>query len=444
MNETSHPWGAARALLAALLLGYAWRLQDLFPVVDPLKPVTLATGAFLIVLLLDRRLPAEFVTVARRPPALFGVILGALAFAGVPFSLYPGMSLSFALQNVLPAVVLMIGIAAAIEYSLDAYRLSAVHVIGALVFSVVVLTRYNVGPDGRLGDLAYYDANGLGFILVCALPLTEWCAQHSIRREARLGALAAIAVLLVTIVRTGSRGAFLGLAAVVAYGVFANRSAPLRRRFGLALLSGLLLVGAGGKNYWTMMDTILHPTQDYNWEGNSEGGRMSVWKRGIGYMIDRPLTGVGAGAFSVAEGTISPLANVQQYGVGLKWSVAHNSFVQVGAELGFPGLLAFMALLFVGLGRARRAVVLGLAVGDRRAAAMGDALAASLVGYAVSGFFLSEGFSALPYSIVGIAIGLHAALTRQASGALQVAPASVAVPEIGRAAIEWSAWNSDA
>ena len=444
MNETPHRWGAARTLLAVALLGYAWRLQDLFPVIGHVKPVMLVTGAFLVVLLLDRRLPLEFGTVATRAPAVYAVILCALALIGVPFSLFQGLSLSVALKDLVPAVVLMIGIGAATEYPLDAYRLSSVHVIGALLFSAVVLTRYNVGPDGRLGDLVYYDANGLGLVLVCTLPLAEWCAQYSTRPVARLGALATIGVLLLTIVKTGSRGAFLGLVAVVAYGIFANRSAPLRRRFGLAVLAGVLLVATAGKQYWTDMDTILHPTQDYNWVGKDESGRMSVWKRGIGYMVGHPITGVGIGAFPVAEGTISRLAKVQDYGEGLKWSAAHNSFVQVGAELGFPGLLVFLALLFAGLGRARRAVMLGLAVGDERAAAMGDALAASLVGYMVSGFFLSEGYSVFAYSMIGIAIGLHEALVRQASVPNQAAPTSVPVPGVGGAAIELPAWNTDA
>ena len=444
MNETPHPWGAARTLLAAALLGYVWRLQDLFPVIGHIKPVTLVTGAFLVVLLLDRQLPTQFGSVATRAPAIFAVILGGLAMIGVPFSLYPGMSLSVALKDLAPAIILMIGIGAAIQYPLDAYRLSAVQVIGALVFSTVVLTRYSIGAGGRLGDLVYYDANDLGLVLVCTLPLAEWCAQYSTRLAARIGALIIIGVLLLTIVKTGSRGAFLGLVAVVAYGIFANRSAPLRRRFGLAVLAGVLLVGTAGKQYWTDMDTILHPTQDYNWVGNAEGGRMSVWKRGIGYMLGHPITGVGVGAFPVAEGTISPLAKVQDYGVGLKWSAAHNSFVQIGAELGFPGLLMFVALLFAGLGLARRAVAFGLAVGDQRAAAMGDALAASLVGFAVSGFFLSEAYSPYVYSVIGIAIGLHEALVRQVSVAEQAARTSIPVPEVGGAAIELPAWNTDA
>ncbi len=411
--------------------------------VNAFKPIALVTGALLVVLLLDRRLPSEFVAVASRSPAIFGVILGLLALAGVPFSLNQGQSFGVALTELVPSVFLMIAIGAAIEHPIDAYRLSAVHVVGALIFSVFVLTRFTVGAGGRLGNLVHYDANDLGLLLVCTLPLAEWCALHSARLAARLGALAAIPVFLVTLVKTGSRGGFLGLVAVVAYGIFANRSAPLRRRLGLAALAGVLLVGAAGATYWKDMNTILNPTRDYNWAGQSETGRMSVWKRGMGYMLDHPVTGVGAGAFAHAEGTISPLAQRQMYGEGLKWSAPHNSFLQVGAEIGLPGLAAFLALLIAALARARRAVVLGLAVGDGRAAAMGDALAASLVGYAVSGFFLTQGYAPFTYSLIGIAIGLHGALAREAMGDEWVAPVSVPARALGGAGSELTVWNAD-
>ena len=135
---------------------------------------------------------------------------------------------------------------------------------------------------------------------------------------------------------------------------------------------------------------------------------MSIWGRGIGYAADRPLTGVGVGAFNIAEGTISPLARQQEYGKGLKWSSPHNSFVQVLAETGAVGFVIFLAILFyayraaarlarASLGRSRRA---------RRYGELAQAHAAAIAGYVVSGFFLSQGYAPYLYFVIGMIIGL--------------------------------------
>src|SRR3989442_13656065 len=104
---------------------------------------------------------------------------------------------------------------------------------------------------------------------------------------------------------------------------------------------------------------------------------MEVWKRGIGYMLGRPLLGVGAQAFGVAEGTLAPEAvEREEYGKGFKWSTAHNAFVEIGAEIGVLGLLLFGALLvggFRGLARARRGP-------QREAAVLARALGGALGG----------------------------------------------------------------
>src|SRR5678815_3555338 len=94
--------------------------------------------------------------------------------------------------------------------------------------------------------------------------------------------------------------------------------------------------------YWQQMGTIASES-DYN--RTDETGRVQIWKRGIGYMLSNPLLGVGAGNFPAAEGLLSPFAQRQQFGVGVRWSAAHNTLVQVGAELGVVGLVLFVALV---------------------------------------------------------------------------------------------------
>jgi len=137
---------------------------------------------------------------------------------------------------------------------------------------------------------------------------------------------------------------------------------------------------------------------------------MAIWKRGIGYMADRPLTGVGLAAFPTAEGTISPLADRQMFGRGVKWSAAHNSFVQVGAELGVLALVVFTATVFGALLMMGRLARDALARGDRGIAAFARAQGAVMVGYLVAGFFLSQAYAPFLFVSLGLIVGFDVAV----------------------------------
>src|SRR5204863_417492 len=86
---------------------------------------------------------------------------------------------------------------------------------------------------------------------------------------------------------------------------------------------------------------------DYNWQ--SQEGRREIWFRGLGYMLDHPLVGIGINNFERAEGTISDKARRSFAGDPIRWTAPHNSFVQVGAELGFPGLILWSSLIILDL-----------------------------------------------------------------------------------------------
>ncbi|MEO6864362.1 MAG: O-antigen ligase family protein, partial [Gemmatimonadaceae bacterium] len=167
----------------------------------------------------------------------------------------------------------------------------------------------------------------------------------------------------------------------------------------------LIMTVLGSATYWNMMRTILHPKDDYNMK--EQAGRKFVWKRGVGYMISRPLLGVGAAAFEQAEGTISAIS--RQYaaeGRGLKWSTAHNSFVLVGAELGVGGLVLFVTMIgtsFYHLGQIKSGPD-GDPVVTPEDAALAQTLIASLIGFCVAGFFVSASYSAFLYALIGLVI----------------------------------------
>ena len=130
---------------------------------------------------------------------------------------------------------------------------------------------------------------------------------------------------------------------------------------------------------------------------------MEIWKRGIDYMMTYPVFGVGVGAFPMAEGTLALEAREQrQYGRNVKWSAAHNPFIQIGAELGVLGLIAFVALL-VGAFRTLSKVRRG---SPAEAAMFAQLLTACLVGFMVGAFFSSQAYASYLYMLLGLIVGL--------------------------------------
>lgn len=216
--------------------------------------------------------------------------------------------------------------------------------------------------------------------------------------------------------RSGSRGGFLGLIAVgIALFFLVNRVALAKR---LAFLGAVVIALAitAPAGYWDQMKTILNPTEDYNW--NAESGRRNVAKRGIGYMMSRPITGLGVDNFPRAEGTISEGARDRDWGrdLGVRWTAAHNSFVQIGAETGIPGLMVFCSIVFGGIIamlRVRRRLPRAWAHGDEEERFLFYAaqyLPVSLVGFAVTAFFVSFAYLDTIYILAALMAGFYVSL----------------------------------
>lgn len=400
-------------LVAGLLLTYVWRVQDLYPILAAIKfPAVVsffALGLFLFHGYATRSMGRYQDNVVRG--CLF---LLAWMVLSVPGGVYPGLSFRFIVGDHIKTVLMMLMIISAVRTFKDVERLVAVQLGGAALYCVLILVKFEVGMNGRLGDLAFYDANDLSMLIVCTLPIAVYFMRPSATGMYRLMAISAAAVFVLATVKAGSRGGFLGLLAVAVYLLLAFRTISARVRIGAVAGCAVLLFAFAGPQYWQLMGTLLHPKDDYNWSGNNDVGRMAIWERGVGYIKDRPILGVGANAFPVAEGMLSEAGQRQQYGIGFKWSAAHNSFIQVGAELGLPGLIALLFALYhsvqacAELGRRHPR---GFRVSDDKAS-LGQALVGTIVGYMVCGFFLSQGYSAYLYATFGIIVGLRVVAAR--------------------------------
>ena len=401
------------------MLLYVWRLHDIFSILRAVPLFTLVSVACVVLYVLNGY-PRRSLRRLRHPIFWLVCALLALLVLSVPFSLYQGASFRFVVNDHAKILVVMILLTASIRDLNDLERFLWVNVFGAAVTAVTLLTIAERNAQGRLELRYYYDANDLALILVMTLPLMVYLLRrHSSRALESLFVVGAIVISLAGIAATGSRGGFLALLAVLSFMLVAYRSLSVRTRVLAVTVAAAALAVAGTDQFWARMNTMLHPAEDYNWVGRAESGRLEVWKRGLGYMIDRPFTGVGASAYAVAEGTISEMARERGYGV--QWTVAHNSFIQVGAELGVPALLVFIALLYI-TGRTcwRISRQSGTPGGQRSPpnseAVLAAALLAILTGYLVGGFFLSQAYNKFLYMLFGFVIALDWLATRRFEG----------------------------
>ncbi len=328
------------------------------------------------------------------------LVIGAL---GVPLGAYPGKALEFLRVDYLSLVLYFLLTVASIRSRADLERLMFLHVVGAAIYSVNAL-KTAVGADGRLSHLTVYDANDFGFMLVCTLPLAVYFLRTNAKPLIRLLVGLAVVVFVVQLVRTGSRGAFLGLIGVSGYLLFWFKGIPVRVRAAAVAIGLITIAAAGTDRYWEMMSTIANPSEDYNM--TEKGGRVEIWKRGLGYMLRYPIAGVGFDNFGVAEGQSDLNRARAAEGRGWVQNASHNSFIQMGSEGGLIGLGLFLVLLVWSFQACSWRPPADRPPMGRDEQALGRALAGSLVGYCIAGFFVSQAYSTFLYSILGLIAGL--------------------------------------
>lgn len=398
-------WDLLLGCLAAYLATAVGRIHEVFPILLYLKP-TLLAAALSIGLYLLQKSPRRQMGLLYSPTTVWLIGLVAWGALSVPAALNQGLAFH-SWTDYARTMIMCFVVAASVRLPRDIARLLLVYFGVTVAYVAVVLSRFQLGGDNwRLGDLYTYDANDLATFIVTAMPFGLYFVIGQRRLVWRLLAIGGLIVLAVGLIRSGSRGGFLAFLAVGAFVLLMMTTIPKRSRVGGLVVILIVLLGTANDKYWTQMQTIVHYDQDYN--VTSETGRVRIWKRGIGYMEDHPLFGVGMRNFPVAEGTISPIARLRERGIGVWWGAAHNTYVQVGAELGFPGLLLYLGVIgtaFASLRRAARRALRAHPQGGE-VSRLAQSLMAALVGFAVGSFFLSLAYADMLYMLIALTIGL--------------------------------------
>lgn len=254
---------------------------------------------------------------------------------------------------------------------------------------------YRVG--GPMGDPNFYAQ-----ILLPLVPL----ALDRLRQERswpwRLAAAWALAVCVLAIIFTFSRGAFIAL--VMMLGLIVVRHRPKPRHLVVALLISAPLVVAMPSQYRARIMTILDVLPGSNADPRSEvsfRGRTSELLAGWMMFTDHPLFGVGFHNYPAHYRSYSRLIGLDPR---REDRAPHSLYVEVGAETGLVGLTVFGMLLWGVFGRMHRSRQALAASGLIGLGEIVAALSVGILGYLAAAVFLHAAYPRFFWLLVGIAL----------------------------------------
>ena len=265
------------------------------------------------------------------------------------------------------------------------------------------------GPGGMLED-----NNDFALAMVMNVPLLWYLGiEAQSRAWVKRATQVAVALTIVTIVLTHSRGAFLALCATGLW--IAWRSGQLvRASLGLGVFAVLFLMLAP--------ESVLERlASSGDTKESSANARLTAWATALRMISDNPLLGVGLRNFQprFREYSVIPL------GPDSTTYVAHNSYLQIWAESGSLAFVAYLLLLGSVFVACRRVHRMSRQREDLQwAGVYARMMEATTVGFLVGAFFLNRGHFDLVYHWLALVTSLVAIV----SAAYLAAPVAATAP----------------
>jgi O-antigen ligase len=315
-----------------------------------------------------------------------------------------------------------------IAYTAVRDRRAAIRILAALVVgaSIAALSAIVAPPppesaiSGRAAGTVG-DPNELAAALLVGMTMAAAFAVNK-HISAPLRALSAgSAVLCLTgILISLSRGGLLGLAAALLIAIIVGG----RWRGRVMAICGTLAALAVG--YFAFVASLPAQQRVLDISAGGGTGRLDLWTVGLRMIEAHPFRGIGIGQFPIASVHYLLRPGLIQSGAFILSTpkVAHNTYLNVTAELGLVGGVMFIVFIVFCLGCALLAVRAVTRAGDECLEILFRGFVVAVGGYLVTLMFLSEATEKLFWILMALGPALLAVATgverraRSVTGAL--------------------------
>jgi putative inorganic carbon (hco3(-)) transporter len=330
------------------------------------------------------------------------VLIGFFAWATVSLLWATSISTGVtSLSRYAPDILLL-----PIAYTAVRNRRDLILVLAAIVFGAILAASFGIlqppNPDlieessrasGTVGD-----PNELAAFLLVGLALAVGMSVGKERtRVLRIAAIVAVPLCAAGVFLSLSRGGLIALGVMlIAATIFAGR-------WRLAIMAMLVVVVAGGVFYFTALASL--PARERVTNAGGGTGRSDIWKLGLRMVRAHPLEGVGVGNFPVvsANYALQPGTILRpEFIFSAAPKITHNTYLEILSEMGFPGFLLFMGVIFSCLASALRAARLWARRGQTGMEALARGVFLGLLGMLVADFFISEMYDKLLWVMLAI------------------------------------------
>ncbi|SFO77155.1 O-antigen ligase [Geodermatophilus dictyosporus] len=340
-----------------------------------------APALFLVTWLVGRLARGRPVGVSH-PVVWCAVGLVPLVLASTAVNLDNGYALSYAIRW-LPFLLLVVALVDVLTRDVDPWVGLYALVAGAAASAAGAVVSFAfLGSPRATGPLE--DPNDLAYVITAAVPIVLLAVRKAARPLTSLAWGAVLALLLVGALATLSRGGIIATTLVLVWAL-ARGLVPAR----FLAAAGALLAALAVPILVLAQDVVQQALDQKTYIAASNvDTRLLRWQAAARMLADNPLLGVGPGGFRGGYVEYSGFAELAEL-----TPVAHEMYLEVGAELGLTALLLFVGGIVAALVASENAVRRRRA--DRAAERDPWLLAAlavqgSLLAVCVSSVFLSE------------------------------------------------------